>query len=645
MISINNLSIYFGGNPLFQDINFAVSKNDRIGLIGRNGSGKTTILKIIAGSIQPETGVISTPRNYKIGFLPQELHLQSHETLYDEIRSSLVEIESLRNELEDCEIQLSKSQSNEETISLIEKIEHLNYRLDILGGNKIDAEIEQTLTGLGFKRSEFYNDVNSFSGGWRMRIELAKILLAKPDLIMLDEPTNHLDINSLLWLEKFLKNYYGSLIIVSHDTNFLDNITNRTIELANKRLYDYKLSYSEFVEYRIKQREQQLAAFNSQQKEIERIEKFIDRFRYKSTLATRVQSRIKMLEKIDRIEIDELENSSIDLRFPSVEKSSLIVCKAVNLSKQYGEKQVLTNLNFELVRGSRISFVGNNGEGKSTLCKILAHQLDYNGKIYFGNYLHIQYFSQMIYDELNPNNTILEEVERVSVNKTREEVRTVLGAFLFHGDDVFKKIKVLSGGEKSRVALAKIVVQPCNFLIMDEPTNHLDVISKAVLKDALLNFEGTLIIVSHDRDFLLGLTQETWEIKNHQIIKHLGDFELYLEKIQNTNQTVNLSNSSYTFSDKIENEPTDYEIRKQLKRDIEKHKREITKIEKEISELEEKIAKLELDFSNPEITMNKDLMMKAETEYKSYKSRLNSLIEKWEFEQLELEIKSNQFEI
>lgn len=645
MISINNLSIYFGGNPLFEDLNFAVSKNDRIGLIGRNGSGKTTILKIIAGSIQPDTGVITTPKNYKIGFLPQELHIQSHETLYDEIRSSLVEIESLRNELEDCEIQLTKSQSNEETISLIEKIEHLNYRLDILGGNKIDAEIEQTLTGLGFKRSEFYNNVNSFSGGWRMRIELAKILLAKPDLIMLDEPTNHLDINSLLWLEKFLKNYFGSLIIVSHDTNFLDNVTNRTIELANKRIYDYKLSYSEFVEYRIKQREQQLAAFNSQQKEIERIEKFIDRFRYKSTLASRVQSKIKMLEKIDRIEIDEIENSSIDLRFPPVEKSSLIVCEAVNLSKQFGEKQVLTNLNFKIVRGSKISFVGNNGEGKSTLCKILARQLDYNGKIYFGNYLHIQYFSQMIYDELNQNNTILEEVERVSVNKTREEVRTVLGAFLFHSDDVLKKIKVLSGGEKSRVALAKIVVQPCNFLIMDEPTNHLDVISKAVLKDALLNFEGTLIIVSHDRDFLLGLTQETWEIKNHQIIKHLGDFELYLEKIQNTNQTVNLSSSSNIFTDKIEKETSDYEIRKQLKRDIEKHKREITKIEKEISDLEVKIAKLELDFSNPEIIMNQDIMMKSEIEYKSFKSRLNSLIEKWEFEQLELELKSNQFEI
>ena len=639
MISINNLSIYFGGKPLFQDISFSISKNERIGLIGRNGSGKTTLLKIIAGLLKPETGTISAPKNYKIGFLPQELNVQSHETLYDEVRSSLVEIETIRNEIEDCEIQLSNSKSNEEMISLIEKIEHLNYRLQILGGNKIDAEIEQTLLGLGFKRTEFYNKVDSFSGGWRMRIELAKILLAKPDLIMLDEPTNHLDINSLLWLEKFLKSYFGSLIIVSHDTNFLDNITNRTIEIANKRIYDYKLGYSEFVEYRAKQREQQTAAFNSQQKEIEHIEKFINRFRYKSTLASRVQSKIKMLEKIERVEIDEINTAAIELRFPLVEKSSLVICEAVNLSKRYGEKQVLRNLNFEIIRGNRIAFVGNNGEGKSTLCKILAGQLDYEGKLYFGNYLYTQYFSQMIYDELNPNNTILDEVERVAVNKTRQEIRTILGAFLFFGDDVFKKIRVLSGGEKSRVALAKIVVQPCNFLIMDEPTNHLDVISKAVLKDALLNFEGTLVIVSHDRDFLLGLTKETWEIKNHQIIKHLGDFELYLEKVQN-----NLFNDSQENIIRIENKQNDnqiseYEFRKQLKREIEKHKREITKLEKEITILEEKILRIENEFSNPNLAINSQQIIEAKQNYDKMKENLNSLFEKWTTEQMELENK------
>jgi len=644
MISVNNLSIYFGGKPLFQDISFSVSKNDRIGLIGRNGSGKTTLLRIIAGMIQPETGTISAPKNFKIGFLPQELDLQSNDTLYDEIRSSLVEIENVRNEIADCEIKLSNAQSDQETISLIEKISHLNYRFNILGGNKIDAEIEQTLLGLGFRRTEFYNKVESFSGGWSMRIELAKILLAKPDLIMLDEPTNHLDINSLLWLEKFLKNYFGSLIIVSHDTNFLDNVTNRTIELTNKRIYDYKLSYSEFVEYRAKQREQQLAAFNSQQKEIERIERFIDRFRYKSTLASRVQSKIKMLEKIERVEIDEIDTASIDLRFPPVEKSSLIVCEAVNLSKKYGEKQVLSNLNFQIIRGSRIAFVGNNGEGKSTLCKILANQLDYEGKLYFGNYLHTQYFSQMIYDELNPNNTILDEVERVSVNKTREEVRTILGAFLFFGEDVFKKIKVLSGGEKSRVALAKIVVQPCNFLIMDEPTNHLDVISKAVLKDALLNFEGTLIIVSHDRDFLLGLTKETWEIKNHQIVKHLGDFELYLNKLQNNLLNQSLTNIAHNGNEQNTNESNEYEGRKQLKREIEKHKREINKLEKEIDILEKKILQIESNFSNPEFAMNTQKMIDAKKDYNEIKENLNLLFDRWEQEHLELESKIKQMD-
>lgn len=642
MMSVNNLSIYFGGKPLFQDISFSVSKNDRIALIGRNGSGKTTLLKIIAGLIQPETGTISAPKNYKIGFLPQELDLQSKETLYDEIRSSLIEIENVRNEIADCELRLSQTKSDEETISLIDKIEHLNYRLNILGGNKIEAEIEQTLLGLGFKRTEFYDKVDSFSGGWRMRIELAKILLAKPDLIMLDEPTNHLDINSLLWLEKFLKNYFGSLIIVSHDTNFLDNVTNRTIEMSNKKIYDYKLKYSDFVEYRAKQREQQLAAYNSQQKEIERIEKFINRFRYKSTLASRVQSKIKMLEKIERVEIDEIDTASIDLRFPPVEKSSLIVCEALNLSKKYDEKQVLSNLNFQIVRGSRIAFVGNNGEGKSTLCKILAQQLDYEGKLYVGNYLHTKYFSQMIYDELNPNNTILDEVERVAVNKTREEVRTILGAFLFFGDDVYKKIKVLSGGEKSRVALAKIVVQPCNFLIMDEPTNHLDVISKAVLKDALLNFEGTLIIVAHDRDFLLGLTNETWEIKNHQIIKHLGDFGLYLDKIQNNLLNQTIANVDTSYFEKNKYETNDYEIRKNLKRDIERHKREIHKLEKEITILEQKISQIENDFANPEFLMDSQKIINAKNEYDKLKENLNLLIEKWEQEHLELETKNKQ---
>lgn len=639
MISVNNLSIYFGSTPLFREVSFSVSRQERIGLIGRNGSGKTTLLKILAGKLEPDTGTINKPKDYKIGFLPQELELQSGDSLFSEVRSSLKELESIRFEIEKIENQLHTVLPHEKIVQLTERMELLNYRFALLGGNKVEAEIEQTLLGLGFKREEFFNPIDSFSGGWRMRIELAKILLQKPDLILLDEPTNHLDINSLLWLERFLKNYFGSVVVVSHDTNFLDNITNRTIEIANKKIYDYKLSYSEFVEFRVKQREQKIAAFQSQQREIERIERFIDRFRYKSTLASRVQSKIKMLEKIERIEIDEIETSAIDLRFPQVEKSSLIVCEAINLSKSYGDKKVLDNLNFQITRSDRIAFVGNNGEGKSTLCKILARQTDYNGKLFYGNYLHIQYFSQMVYEELNPNNTILAEVEKVAFNKTREEIRTILGAFLFHGDDVFKKIKVLSGGEKSRVALAKIVVQPCNFLIMDEPTNHLDVISKAILKDALLNFDGTIIIVSHDRDFLLGLTKETWEIKNHQITKYLGDFEIYLEKIQNNLNSANSQTDEVDIKTTIKQ--TDYEIRKQLKRDLEKHKRELARVENEIAKFEQRISELDNIFASPNFSDNSQIISLT-NEYQDLQEKLKKAMEEWEYHLNSIEIKEKE---
>jgi ATP-binding cassette subfamily F protein 3 len=630
MIAVNNLSIFFSGRNLFNNIKFTISKNERLALIGKNGSGKTTLLRAIYGIISPESGTISTPKSYKIGFLQQELSVQSFGTLYEEVKSSLSEIETISSELEQVQNALHNTTDDNKIIQLVEKIDHLQYRFNLLGGNTIEAEIEQTLLGLGFTREEFYREVSSFSGGWRMRIELAKILLAKPDLIMLDEPTNHLDLNSLLWLEKFLRNYFGSIIIVSHDTNFLDNVTNRTIEISNGKLYDYKLPYSEFIEYRVKQREQQLAAFKSQQKEIDRIESFVTRFRYKATLATRVQSKMKMLEKIERVEIDDIENPAIDLRFPQTEKSSIIPAEAVNLSKKYGEKQVLSNLNFKIERGNRIAFVGKNGEGKSTLCKILAKNLDYEGKLYFGNYLNIQYYSQIVYDDLNLENTILEEVEKVATSKTREQVRTILGAFLFHGDDIFKKIKVLSGGEKSRVALCKIIVQPCNFLIMDEPTNHLDVFSKAVLKEALMNFEGTMIVVSHDRDFLLGLTNETWEIKNHQINIFLGDFEIYLEKIQaNISEDLKIESKKVNQEEKSSN-TNDYEVRKQSKRELEKYNREIKKLESSITELESKIRILEESFSNSEILSNPTKLLANQKEYDLLRHKLDTEFQKWE---------------
>lgn len=642
MLNVNNVGIYFGGNPLFSKISFSVGKGERVGLIGRNGSGKTTLLRVINGNFQTDEGNVSIPKDYKIGFLPQELNVQSDNSVFDEVRSSLKEIESITQQIEELEQKVQKSsnyESHEKMFSDLERLEELHYRFQLLGGNSIEAEIERTLTGLGFAREEFYRSVHTLSGGWRMRVELSKILLAKPDLIMLDEPTNHLDLDSLLWLEKFLINYFGSVILVSHDTTFMHNVSNRTIEISNHKIYDYKLKYNDFLDFRSKQLEQQKSAFRAQQKEIEKIEKFVTKFRYKATLASRVQSRIKQLEKIERIEVDTPEGSSIELRFPSVEKSGLVVSEAINLSKSYGDKRVLSGLNFKIIRGDRIAFVGRNGEGKSTLSRILAGTESYDGKLYPGNYLQIKYFSQLIYEELNPERDILQEVERVAIGKTQEQVRTILGAFLFHGDDVFKKIKVLSGGEKSRVALAKIVVQPVNFLIMDEPTNHLDVYSKAVLKDALLNYEGTLIIVSHDREFLQGLTDQIWEVKDQNIKITLGDIDEYLEKANSVEQVLAKPQENQFALDETETEqkPNLYEVRKTLNREIEKSKKLIAKYETEIEKLETKIAELDELFANPDFYNDTEKYMKSHKEYEEFKSKLEATYSDWSEEHQKLE--------
>ncbi|OGU60831.1 MAG: hypothetical protein A2X64_04495 [Ignavibacteria bacterium GWF2_33_9] len=649
MLNVNNLGILFGGNPLFSNVSFSVGRGERVGLIGRNGSGKTTLLKVINGQFPSDEGNVSFPKDYKIGFLQQEMDIQSDNSVFDEVRTSLKEIEAILKKIEELEhkVQISANHENHEKMyGDLEKLEELHYRFDLLGGNSIEAEIERTLVGLGFAREEFYRSVHTLSGGWRMRIELAKILLAKPDLILLDEPTNHLDLDSLLWLEKFLVNYFGSVILVSHDTTFMNNVTNRTIEISNNQIYDYKLPYFDFLDFRAKQLEQQMNAYKAQQKEIEKIEKFVTRFRYKATLATRVQSRIKQLQKIERIEIDMPEGSSIELRFPSVDKSGLIVSEAINLSKSYGEKLILKNLNFKIIRGEKIAFVGRNGEGKSTLSRILAGTESFDGKLYPGTYLKIKYFSQLIYEELNPENDILQEVERVAVGKTQMQVRTILGAFLFHGDDVFKKIKVLSGGEKSRVALAKIVVQPVNFLIMDEPTNHLDVYSKAVLKDALLNYEGTLIVVSHDREFLQGLTEQVWEVRDKGLQVTLGDIDEYL--LKNNNQIAASSpmpEQNFAIEDATK-EPKQnlYEIRKNLNREIERCKKMISKYEADIEKYETRIAELEEQFANPDFYNDTKVYLKSQKEYDDLKSSLEKTYSVWDDENRNLEQKSNELE-
>ena len=636
MISVNNLTINFGGRFLFDNISFLINPNDKIGLIGRNGTGKSTMMKILKGTEEPTSGQIIFPKFYNIEYLPQELSVESDNTVIDEVYSSLKEIVSLEDRLESINNEISNRddyQSDEYT-KLIEEMSLLNDRLRILGSHTIQSDIEQILIGLGFKRQEFAKLYKEFSGGWQMRIELAKILIRKPDCILLDEPTNHLDIESVRWLEKFLKNYPGAIILISHDRTFLDNVTSRTIELINGKIYDMPYSYTDYITAREEQKEQELNAYKNQQKQIAQTEKFIERFRYKSTLATRVQSRIKALERIDRIEIEDEEGKKVKIRFPEPPRSARIVAEAINLSKSYGNLLVLDNIDFILERGEKVAFVGRNGEGKSTLSKIIAGIEEYNGTMNIGNGVSIGYFAQQQTSHLDPNSTIFETIDNAASGESRTQVRTLLGAFLFSGDEVYKKIRVLSGGEKSRLSLAKLMLQPSNLLILDEPTNHLDMLAKDVLKQALMNYEGTMIIVSHDRDFLEGLTDKTFEFKDNKIKEFIGDINEYLEKteldslqeleIKNKEQKESTSKES---SGKIQREQ-----QKASQKEINKQKKLIEKIENQISELEGDISKIEEQFSNVELMSNAEQSVKLQNEYKTLKNKLDELMNQWEKE-------------
>ncbi|MFA7627627.1 MAG: ABC-F family ATP-binding cassette domain-containing protein, partial [Candidatus Kapaibacterium sp.] len=537
MLTLNKLSVNFGGRHLFDDVSLMIGTKDKIGLIGRNGTGKSTLLKIIAGNDEPSSGSITAPKEYTIAYLPQEIESDSDLSVIDEARTALSEIQSLENELYKLTHDLGNRTDYEtkEYLNIIEKINIINDRLKILGGESVQGEIEQVLTGLGFSRNDFNRKMKEFSGGWQMRVELAKILLRKPSCILLDEPTNHLDIDSVLWLESFLKNYYGSLVLVSHDKRFLDNVTNRTFELSGGRVIDMNFSYSEFMEKRAEQRQLEYAAYKNQQKEIEATERFIERFRSKATLATRVQSRIKALDRIERIEIDEVDNSAIRLKFPDSPRSSRLVCEAKGLTKKYGELLVLNSIDFAVERGDKLAFVGKNGEGKTTLSRIIAGIEDYNGEFNLGSNIHIGYYAQHQSALFNPDMSVFEVIDSEAVGEVRPYIRSILGAFMFSGDSVNKKVKVLSGGEKSRLSLARMMLKPVNLLILDEPTNHLDMAAKDVLKQALLEYDGSMIIVSHDREFLDGLTNKTIEFKNNQIKEFLGDINYYLEKTRMDN--------------------------------------------------------------------------------------------------------------
>ena len=634
MISINNLSVQFTGTNLFDNVTFNINDRDRIGLVGKNGAGKSTLLKIIAGIQQPETGTIVVAKDQTVGYLPQEMIPNSSKTIIAEALTAFEQIDYLEDELQRLAIEIANRTDYEskEYELLLNKHHDISERILLLGGNNRREQTEKVLLGLGFLHSDFDRSITEFSSGWQMRVELAKILLKHPDFILLDEPTNHLDIESIQWLENFLSSYVGAVILVSHDRTFLDNITKRTIEITAGKIYDYKASYSDYVILMEERRSSQMSALNNQQKEIAQIQSFIERFRYKATKAKQVQSRVKMLEKMDKISIDEVSTESIHFQFPPAPHSGKVVVEAEHLCKAYGDKEILNDLNFLLPKGSKTAFVGRNGEGKSTLAKIIIGEIgDYSGTFKLGHQVTIGYFAQNQAALLDGEKTVFDTIDQIAVGDIRPKIRNILGSFLFDEDDIEKKVKVLSGGEKARLALAKLLLTPCNLLVLDEPTNHLDMNSKDILKNALLQYTGTLIVVSHDRDFLQGLTDSLFEFRNKSIKEFKGDIFEFLEyrKIENLKA---LELQKKASSDKgnatVSQNKLNYEQSKQRERDLRKLRSAVEKIEKEIESTEMVIAeKDELLSSNPELTVSDPNFY---SEYEALKQKLDTLMEDWE---------------
>ena len=645
MISINKLSIHFTGTYLFDDVSFIINDKDRIGLVGKNGAGKSTLLKILSGEMEPESGEIVKTSGQTVGYLPQEMIPDSKRNVFQEALTAFEEALSLQKKVKELTIQIAErtDYESDDYLNLVHLFSEADERFRLIGGHTMQADTEKILLGLGFLKSDFDRPMIAFSSGWQMRVELAKILLKKPDTILLDEPTNHLDIESIQWLEGFLINYPGAVVLVSHDRAFLDNVTTRTIEITLGRINDYKASYSEYVEQRAERRENQMAAFNNQQKSIDDIENFIERFRYKSTKSRQVQSRIKMLEKMDKIEVEDIDNSSIRFKFPPAPHSGRVVVEAVDLIKNFGEKLVLNDINFAINKGESIAFVGKNGEGKTTLSKIIVGELDYKGKMQLGHQVIIGYFAQNQAAMLDGEKTVFETIDDIAVGDIRPKVRSILGGFLFGTEDIDKKVKVLSGGEKSRLALAKLLLTPVNLLVLDEPTNHLDMQSKDILKNALLQFEGTLIVVSHDRDFLQGLTEKVFEFRNKQIKPYIGDIYDFLEsrKLENLKQLeINNRNTDNTKNDVVSDNKINWEKKRESDKEIRKIKNKVEKCEQEISKIEAEIKRLDKVLANPEehkAEFNKGDIYKT---YQDLKDKLDEQMLFWE--ELHTELSENE---
>ena len=531
MISIEKLSVEFGGNPLFDDITYVINKRDRIALVGKNGAGKSTMLKIIAGLQAPSSGVVNRPRELTIGYLPQQMQLGDVRTVRQEAEQAFAHVLEMKNRIDRMNEELASrtDYDSDDYQELIERVSAANEQYELMENANYQAELERTLMGLGFLRSDFDRPTSEFSGGWRMRIELAKLLLQRPDVLLLDEPTNHLDIESIQWLETFLATRANTVVLVSHDRAFIDNVTNRTIEISMGRIYDYQVNYSKYVELRRERLEQQQRAYENQQKQIQDTEAFIERFRYKATKAVQVQSRIKQLEKIERIEVDEIDTSHINLRFPPAPRSGDYPVIADDVAKRYGDHTVFEHATFTIKRGEKVAFVGKNGEGKSTLVKCIMGEIPFDGTLKIGHNVKIGYFAQNQASLLDGSVTVFDTIDRVAVGDIRTKIRDILGAFMFGGEASEKKVSVLSGGEKTRLAMIRLLLEPVNLLILDEPTNHLDMKTKDILKQALMDFDGTLIVVSHDRDFLDGLVTKVYEFGNKKVKEHLCGIYEFLE--------------------------------------------------------------------------------------------------------------------
>ena len=632
MISVDNLTVEFGGFTLFDGVSFVVNKKDRIALVGKNGAGKSTMLKIFAGLQSPTSGAISKPKEVTIGYLPQQMTLTDTRTVREEAETAFDHVRQLEETINRLNEELANRTDYESAgyQALIDRVTSLSEHYQMMGGNNYYAELERTLIGLGFKRSDLDRPTAEFSGGWRMRIELAKLLLRSPDVLLLDEPTNHLDIESIQWLETFIATRANAVILVSHDRAFLDNTTTRTIEIELGRIYDYRAKYSDYVVLRKERREQQLRAYENQQKMIADTEAFIERFRYKATKAVQVQSRIKQLDKVERIEVDEVDTAMLNLKFPPAPRSGSYPVIAEEVAKRYGDHLIFDHVTFTIHRGDKVAFVGKNGEGKSTLVKCIMGEItDYTGKLELGHNVKIGYFAQNQAQLLDENRTVFETIDYVAQGDIRTKIRDILGSFMFGGDASDKKVKVLSGGERTRLAMIRLLLEPVNLLILDEPTNHLDMRSKDVLKDALKAFDGTVIVVSHDREFLDGLVDKVYEFGNQRVVEHLGGIYDFLEKKKMDNLRELERTTKATSTVVMDEEPSQnklsYEARKEQSKAIKRQEKAVADLERRIAELESRIAEIETRLATPDGAADTALY----EEYATAKRELSETMDQW----------------